>query len=200
MKIAVKAHPDQKEEWLSKQVADDIEITWSETGITSADAYFDLTYEDHGAAFPSVNDKPVFVNSVVMTLDELPSNVSRINGWKGFLKRSTIEVVLRNSAAKNVLDKLGWSFQEVPDVRGMIAARTIAMIINEAYFALGDDVSTKDEIDIAMKLGTNYPYGPFEWSNKIGLHNIYRLLRKLSEGDTRYLPSPALESELKAIA
>jgi 3-hydroxybutyryl-CoA dehydrogenase len=31
-----------------------------------------------------------------------------------------------------------------------------------------DEISTKAEIDIAMKLGTNYPYGPFEWSEKSG--------------------------------
>jgi 3-hydroxyacyl-CoA dehydrogenase len=43
------------------------------------------------------------------------------------------------------------------------------MIINEAYFALEDNVSTKAETDIAMKLGTNYPYGPFEWGQLIGL-------------------------------
>jgi len=70
------------------------------------------------------------------------------------------------------------------------------MIINEAYFALGDKVSTKDEIDTAMKLGTNYPYGPFEWSRKIGLKNVYQLLSVLSKEDHRYIAAPCLEEEV----
>ena len=77
----------------------------------------------------------------------------------------------------------------------MIAARVIAMVVNEAYFALGDGVSTKSSIDTAMKLGTNYPYGPFEWSEKIGLKKIYALLNKLNETDSRYIPAPNLQKE-----
>jgi 3-hydroxybutyryl-CoA dehydrogenase len=78
----------------------------------------------------------------------------------------------------------------------MIAARTIAMIVNEAYFGWGDGISTKKDIDTAMKLGTNYPYGPFEWSEKIGLRKIYQLLKTLSEKENRYAIAPALEKEI----
>jgi len=200
MRIAVKAHPYQKEEWLLKPVNENVEIIWIDTNIPEADAYFDLTYEEYGYAFESIHNKPVFVNSVINTLTELPSNASRINAWKGFLKRDTIETVLRDDDAKNILDHLQWKCQQVPDVPGMIAARTISMIINEAYFALGDGVSSKADIDVAMKLGTNYPFGPFEWSSIIGLHNIYRLLHTLSVSDDRYQPAPVMEQELKAIA
>ena len=49
-----------------------------------------------------------------------------------------------------------------PDIPGFISARVVSMIINEAYFALEEEVSSKEEIDTAMKLGTNYPYGPFD--------------------------------------
>ena len=73
------------------------------------------------------------------------------------------------------------------------------MIINEAYFAKGEYVSTEKEIDIAMKLGTNYPHGPFEWATIIGIKNIYELLKTLSEPDTRYKPSPLLEQEAMKI-
>jgi 3-hydroxybutyryl-CoA dehydrogenase len=71
------------------------------------------------------------------------------------------------------------------------------MIINEAYFALDDAVSSKAEIDIAMKLGTNYPWGPFEWAEKIGLNNIYLLLQKLSLTNKRYQPAPTLATVVK---
>jgi len=67
------------------------------------------------------------------------------------------------------------------------------MIINEAWFALQEGISTKQEIDIAMKLGTNYPYGPFEWGDKIGLKNIYRLLKEMSGENSKYQPAELLE-------
>lgn len=200
MRIAVKATPQQKEEWLSKTTAGDIEVIWAESDVPEANAYFDLSFEEFGAAFPADTDKPVFINSLLKTTAELPTNASRINAWNGFLKREVVEVVVKDEAAKQILEKIGWKYKQVPDVPGMIAARVISMIINEAYFALNEDVSTKEEIDIAMKLGTNYPFGPFEWSQKIGLHNIYRLLKKLSETDSRYQPAPVLEQELKTIA
>ena len=69
------------------------------------------------------------------------------------------------------------------------------MIINEAYHALDEEVSTKEQIDIAMKLGTNYPYGPFEWSEKIGLKNVVQLLQNLATQDERYVISALLLSE-----
>jgi 3-hydroxybutyryl-CoA dehydrogenase len=77
----------------------------------------------------------------------------------------------------------------------LITPRVIATIVNEAYFALEQNVSTKEEIDIAMKLGTNYPMGPFEWSRKIGLKNIYSLLQKLSLTNERYQPCELLRTE-----
>jgi 3-hydroxybutyryl-CoA dehydrogenase len=58
---------------------------------------------------------------------------------------------------------------------------------------LNEKVSTKEEIDVAMKLGTNYPYGPFEWSEKIGLKNIYELLFTLSRTSPRYEPAGLLK-------
>lgn len=73
--------------------------------------------------------------------------------------------------------------------------RTIAMIINEAYFAMGDKLATATDIDLAMKNGVNYPLGPIEWGEKIGLHNIAQLLEELNTitRDERY----RISSELK---
>ena len=82
-------------------------------------------------------------------------------------------------------------------MEGMICPRIVAMIINEAYFTFGDNISGKEEIDIAMKLGTHYPFGPFEWSRKIGLKNIYELLTALTKTDKIYQVSGALLAELE---
>ena len=61
--------------------------------------------------------------------------------------------------------------------------------------ALNEGVSTKEEVDTAMKLGTNYPYGPFEWAQNIGLRNVVDLLQKLSLAQPRYEPAVLLVEE-----
>ena len=98
-----------------------------------------------------------------------------------------------------MLEKLGKSWIVCPDIPGFISAGVIAMIINEAYFALQEEVSSKADIDTAMKLGTNYPYGPFEWSEIIGIKNVYTLLCNMSKLDKKYVPAPnlALQSAMK---
>jgi 3-hydroxybutyryl-CoA dehydrogenase len=161
-----------------------------------ADAFFILT---DGTDFNFTETvKPVFINSVTTTLKELNAadNVLRINGWDTFLQRSVWEIAGKiNDESKTIVEKINKKIFLVADESGFISAKIIAMIINEAYFALGDEVSSKNEIDTAMKLGTNYPYGPFEWAEKIGVKNIYGLLQKLSVTDKRYQPAPMLIAE-----
>jgi 3-hydroxybutyryl-CoA dehydrogenase len=143
--------------------------------------------------------QPVFIHSVISTLSDLnlPGNISRINAWPTFLENDLWEISTKEEyVVKNIFEKIGWKYIIIPDEPGLIAARVIAMIINEAYFTYGDGVSTKDEIDTAIKLGTNYPYGPFEWAQKIGLQNIYELLKALNKNSKRYSVAPAMENEL----
>ena len=209
MHLVVKASTQQKEEFLEKGIPNNMVVSFytNDRAIEDADAYFDLLFEDEGPAFASIKNKPVFINAVILTSDSLPINAIRINAWNGFFKREILEIVATDLPAGRqdaqiftdgmaVLQKLNWKYQIVPDVPGMIAARIISMIVNEAYFGLGEEISTKAEIDIAMKLGTNYPYGPFEWSEKIGLQKIYDLLKKLSVHDLRYTIAPSLENEI----
>ena len=169
-----------------------------------ADAVIDLLFEHNGYDSSHLTDllkRPVFVNSMNKTIAEIGLPVIRINAWPGFLKRSVAEVCCGNDTDKNEAEKilglLNRKAEWVPDIKGFISARVVSMIINEAYFALEENVSTKEEIDIAMKLGTNYPYGPFEWSKKIGLKNIAALLTELSLTEKRYQPADLLLKEAK---
>jgi 3-hydroxybutyryl-CoA dehydrogenase len=98
---------------------------------------------------------------------------------------------------EKVFSLLNRNIEWLADEPGFVTARVIAMIINEAYFALEQKISTKEEIDTAMKLGTSYPYGPFEWTNKIGVQNVYMLLTELSKVNPRYKPATLLEKESK---
>jgi 3-hydroxybutyryl-CoA dehydrogenase len=144
-----------------------------------------------------ITSKPILINAVCFTLKEINArgNIIRINGWNSFLSRDTWEVSGSvNEPVQQVFAALGKQMIPVPDEPGFVTARVIAMIINEAYFALEDKISTKEEIDIAMKSGTNYPYGPFEWASLIGADKIFALLQKLSMRDKRYVPASLLKA------
>lgn len=164
-----------------------------------ADAYFSLKDNIILPDFALLG-KTVFINSVISTLTELkaPANVLRINGWSTFLQRPVWETAgILEDGIKNNFEKSGIKFNIVSDEPGFISARIIAMIINEAYFAVNEAVSSKTEIDTAMKLGTNYPYGPFEWAGLIGTGHILGLLQKLNTSDLRYQPAALLINEVK---
>ena len=207
MTLVVLGNDDLKEELESKGAGTDLHIEWISTPAqfrehTDADAYMDLLFED-SIEEPGILvqlKKPVIISSVSRTLEGLPNQFIRINGWNTFLKREIIEASCRDEAAMQKAEaifrvlnrKISW----VPDIPGFISGRVVSMIINEAYYALEEEVSTKEEIDIAMKLGTNYPFGPFEWSSRIGLKNIVGLLEKLSGEQPRYQPAPLLRKEV----
>ena len=64
-----------------------------------------------------------------------------------------------------------------------IAERVILAIVNEAYRAVGEAVATEDDIDRAMQLGANHPFGPFEWARRTGIHEVVVMLDALSDED-----------------
>jgi len=79
---------------------------------------------------------------------------------------------------------------------GAIVARVLAAIVNEAASAVAEGVATPDAIDTAMRLGTNYPSGPLEWGERIGLAPVVGTLDTLHESvpDGRYRVTPLLRS------
>ncbi|SDW61508.1 3-hydroxybutyryl-CoA dehydrogenase [Hydrobacter penzbergensis] len=197
MHIAIQANTQQKELLLQKGIPAGISVSWLVEGMALpvADAYFDFLGTDD--VFATVKDQPVFINEVLRTGRQLPLNCIRVNAWNSFLERPVLEIAGEHNraAGENILRSLNWKYQWVPDEPGFIAARIVCMIINEAYFALGQELSSKNEMDIAMKLGTNYPMGPFEWAEQIGTRRVYDLLKILEREDKRYTPSGLLEKE-----
>lgn len=207
MRLVVLANERQKEELLAGGINDNCKIDWINSrkefsSYPDADAIMDLLFEENGydvAHLKSFLPKIIFVNSIARTISEIDLPCIRINAWPGFLKRNIAEIACLNETNKKEVEKilslLNKLTEWVPDIKGFISARVVSMIINEAWFALEENVSTKEEIDIAMKLGTNYPYGPFEWGKKIGLKNIAGLLSELSITEKRYVPATQLIKE-----
>ncbi|MEJ7736074.1 MAG: 3-hydroxyacyl-CoA dehydrogenase family protein [Chitinophagaceae bacterium] len=205
--MAVLSNDSLKNELLNKGIPAGVDITWVnhfEALIAiDADLYMDLLFvksDERVTGLEKLLPKPVIIHAVTNTLADLGRPFIRINAWPGFLSRQTIETAVAGQTytgmAFAVFEMLDWPFRIVPDEPGFIAARVISMIVNEAYLAVDEGVCTKNDIDIAMKLGTNYPLGPFEWCEKIGLKNIYELLINLSKDDERYLPAKGMIKEI----
>jgi 3-hydroxybutyryl-CoA dehydrogenase len=166
------------------------------------DACIDLLFENTAERIGWLNNLQaplIIINSVITTLKNIQQDFIRINGWHTFLNRQMMEAASNNTLLKEKTEKLflslGKKTEWVPDITGLITPRIVAAVINEAFFTLEENVSTEEEIDTAMKLGTNYPFGPFEWSKKIGQQNIYSLLSALSKEQIRYQPSSLLKQK-----
>lgn len=167
--------------------------------IVPADAVIVLYDEaDNTWADAVDNGIPVFVNSVTGTAAKYNLRCTRFNGWPGFLQ-NPVELFAPPELlqqTRGILTQLGIHFRQVPDLAGFISARIISSVINEAYFTLGEGIASRQDIDLAMKLGTNYPFGPFEWAEKIGLPKIHSLLSALGREQPMYKPAPQLETEI----
>jgi 3-hydroxybutyryl-CoA dehydrogenase len=80
-----------------------------------------------------------------------------------------------------------------------IAERIILAVVNEAYRAVGDGVASDDDVDRAMQLGANHPFGPFAWARSTGVHEVVVMLDKLSEEDAdTFRPTLPLLREARA--
>ncbi|MPZ14523.1 MAG: 3-hydroxybutyryl-CoA dehydrogenase [Chloroflexi bacterium] len=103
-------------------------------------------------------------------------------------------------AAVALAASLGKEPVVVGDGAGLIAARVVALIANEAAQALMEGIATADDIDTAVRLGANYPHGPLEWADLVGLDLLYAIIKGMQEefGEDRYRPSPLLRKMVAA--
>lgn len=158
----------------------------------------------------SVSSKnvPIFTSSLCVSVSEqcrLQANPERLIGiglYDTFSKAKRIEIapskitdaaILKN--AENFLREAGINYSIVPDRVGLIFPRIVSMIINEATQVYSEQVASKEDIDTAMKLGTNYPFGPLEWADRLGVGLVYNILAALQRdfGEDRYRPHPLLK-------
>ena len=194
-----------RKELLSTGLNESAELVWLSNlndcaAYKEADGFVDLLFDGEPERIRYLKGLPglVIINSVLHTCQETDPSFVRINGWPTFLKSEIMEAAAakeNRKAAEQVLGVFHKTVEWVDDLPGFITSRIVSMIIQEAFMALGEGVSSKEEINTAMKLGTAYPYGPFEWADKIGHENIFALLEKLGSRETRYLPSPFLNQQ-----
>jgi len=98
-------------------------------------------------------------------------------------------------SAEQLFKSIGKETVRVKDSPGLTFPRILSLIINEAARSLEEGVATAEEIDVAMRLGVNYPHGPLRWADQIGLDEVLAVLEGLQHetGDDRYRPAPLLK-------
>lgn len=150
---------------------------------------------------------PVFLDTTFTSLTSivkaagLKRTVFGFCGLPTFVNRELLEVCINNKsdefALNEVCTKLNTKYSLVTDQVGFVTPRIICMIINEAYFTIEEGTASRADIDLAMKLGTNYPFGPFEWATKIGVQNVVMTLDAVHQasGDERYMICSFLRQE-----
>lgn len=202
---------------LRQKFGDKHEYSWvnehrdAEKYLQSNEVVFDfiIDEEPHQFVIYLEHAATVFINTCKISLGELihlvdgrvTSRVFGFNGMPTLFNREILEVCLRKPEDETLLrslcERLKTSFQVVEDRVGLVTPRIICMIINEAYYAAQEGTATREDIDLAMKLGTNYPFGPFEWAQRIGVRHVYELMEALYDDtrDERYKICPLLKQE-----
>ena len=97
-------------------------------------------------------------------------------------------------AAEGFFRDLGKHVEWVDDSPGLVLGRIVCQIANEAAFTLQAGVTSPEDIDTAMRLGFNYPRGPVEWAEAIGLGHVLAVLDGLwsERREERYRAAPLL--------
>ncbi len=101
---------------------------------------------------------------------------------------------------KVLAEKLGKTPIVSKDYPGFVVNRILMPMINEACYAHYEGLASVEDIDSAMKLGTNQPMGPLALADFIGLDTCLAILNVLYEGlgDPKYRPCPLLKQYVSA--
>jgi 3-hydroxybutyryl-CoA dehydrogenase len=150
---------------------------------------------------------PILSSSITVTATEQSSWISGKHRLVGIaalptlIQKSLIEISPTIYSPKETLEvtkhfyqSIGKEIEIVQDRIGMVLPRMLCCIINEAAFAITEDIATPQDIDTALKLGVNFPFGPFAWAEQIGWKQVYAVLTALHTDlqEERYRVAPLL--------
>ena len=174
---------------------------------SAADLVIDLSLDEHPENLLPYTMKPEVpvLACLVKTPPDIWAQYQHIYGSNllpGFMTMPRLEVATLGDQKQlsRIMDELGWPYEVIRPATGMVTPRVVCMIINEAFFTLEDGTASREDIDTSMKLGTNYPFGPFEWCKRIGTRNVVEVLQAVyrETGNERYRISSLLQTEYEA--
>jgi 3-hydroxybutyryl-CoA dehydrogenase len=104
------------------------------------------------------------------------------------------------AAAHEFATSLGKTVVTSRDTPGFVTTRALAVLVNEAAWMLYEGVATKEDIDVAYKLGFHHPMGPFELVDLVGIDTALAILDVLWDGfrDSKYRACPLLRTMVAA--
>ena len=160
-------------------------------------------------------EAPILTSSVAITVADQagwiqrPSRLVGVSAMPSFLQGGLVELAPSAGAEETVVGltrqffkAMGKQTSIVQDSPGMVMPRILSMLVNEAFFALGEGIAAQNDIDTAMKLGTNYPLGPLEWAERIGIAHVHAVVAGLYRdlGEERYRIAPLLQRAIAGAA
>jgi 3-hydroxybutyryl-CoA dehydrogenase len=151
---------------------------------------------------------PILSSSITITATEQSAWIAGKHRLVGiaalptFIDKSLVEIAPTIYTPMETLEavsrfflSIGKEIEIVQDRVGMILPRILCQVINEAAFAITEDIAAPGDIDKALTLGMHFPLGPIEWAEKIGLDQVYAVLSALYTDlhEERYRVAPILK-------
>ncbi len=138
------------------------------------------------------------ISNRVVGVSLLPSIMSTVTTIDMAAGLNTTTAHIQHALA--LLKRLSYSVEVVEDRVGLVQVRVLAMLINEAAFAVMEGLATPEDIDKAMLLGVNYPKGPLAWADEIGIGVVTLILDGLRREyeQERYRPCVLLKQMMRA--
>ena len=190
---------------IAEELDETVEYVFELTGYNSDVKFNILNFIDEKNSKAIIISSSLCITALEQSVNsKYPERIVGAAMYPSFTETKGIEIARTKFTSDENFDKVKKLFENiemevstVKDRPGMIAMRIITLIINEAYLVLQEGTSNREDIDTAMKLGTNYPHGPIEWSEMIGVDLVYNILLAMMNdfGDDRYRITPLLKEK-----